>query len=68
MSGDRLFRPSDALTPRDPQLNTKDTGMFVNPPTYAELGGLSGQSATGIYANGAKVRRPESTQHKVPAK
>jgi hypothetical protein len=66
MPGNRLFTPSDSLSPRDPQLNVKDQGMFVNPPTYAEVGGLTSGSATGIYKNGARIRRPQGTQSSVP--
>jgi hypothetical protein len=40
--------------------------MFVNPPTYAEVGGLTSGSATGIYKNGARIRRPQGTQSSVP--
>lgn len=66
MPGNKVFTPSDSLSPRDPQLNVKDNGMFVNPPTYAEVGGLTSGAATGIYKNGAKIRRPASTQSNVP--
>ncbi|HVH70293.1 MAG TPA: hypothetical protein VNB49_04185, partial [Candidatus Dormibacteraeota bacterium] len=64
--GDRLFRPSGSLTVPDLQNNTKDRGMFVVPPTYAELGGLKSANSTGIYGNNAKIRMPGSTEHKVP--
>jgi hypothetical protein len=67
MSGDRLFRPSESLTVPDLQNNTKDRGMFVVPPTYAELGGLKNASATGIYENNAKIRMPGNTEHSVPS-
>lgn len=67
MSGDRLFKPSESLSVPDLQNNTKDRGMFVVPPTYAELGGLKNADATGIFQNNAKIRMPESTQSKVPS-
>lgn len=67
MSGDRIFRPSESLTVPDLQNNTKDRGMFVVPPTYAELGGLASASATGVYNNNAKIRMPGSTESRVPA-
>lgn len=66
MSGDRLFRPNESVAVPDLQNNTKDRGMFVVPPTYAELGGLSSASATGIYKNTAKIRMPNATQSPVP--
>jgi hypothetical protein len=68
MSGDRLFKPSESLSVPDLQNNTKDRGMFVVPPTYAELGGLKGADSVGIFQNNAKIRMPESTQSRVPAK
>jgi hypothetical protein len=66
MPGTRIFRPNDSLDVPDLQNNTKDRGMFVVPPTYAELGGLSSADKGGIFQNNAKIHSPESTQHKVP--
>jgi hypothetical protein len=68
MSGDRLFKPNASLAVPDLQNNTKDRGMFVVPPVYAELGGLSSADKGGIFQNNAKIRMPESTQSKVPYK
>ena len=68
MSGDRLFRPNESLSVPDLQNNTKDRGMFVVPPTYAELGGLTSADSVGIFKNAAVIKSPESTQSKVPAK
>jgi hypothetical protein len=66
MPGTRLFKPNESLSVPDLQNNTKDRGMFVVPPTYAELGGLSSADKTGIFQNAAKIRTPEGTQNKVP--
>jgi hypothetical protein len=66
MPGTRLFKPNESLSVPDLQNNTKDRGMFVVPPTYAELGGLSSADKTGIFQNNAKIRTPENTQSKVP--
>lgn len=66
MSGDRLFKPNESLAVPDLQNNTKDRGMFVVPPTYAEMGGLSSAEATGIFRNNAKIRTPANTQSPVP--
>lgn len=66
MPGNRLFNPNDSLTPRDPQSNVKDGGMIVNPPRYAELGGLSSGSKRGLSKNAMTVRMPGSTEHKEP--
>jgi hypothetical protein len=68
MSGDRLFKPNESLSVPDLQNNTKDRGMFVVPPTYAELGGLSSADATGVFRNAAVIKSPEATQSKVPYK
>lgn len=68
MAGDRLFKPNESLSVPDLQNNTKDRGMFVVPPTYAELGGLKSADSTGIFRNNAVIKTPEATQSKVPAK
>lgn len=66
MAGNRLFNPNDSLAPRDPQDNGSDAGMIVNPPRYAQLGGLSSAGARGISKNAMSIRMPGSTQHKEP--
>jgi hypothetical protein len=66
MSGDRLFKPNESLVVPDLQNNTKDRGMFVVPPVYAELGGLSSADKGGIFQNAAKIRMPNATQSPVP--
>lgn len=65
MSGTRLFNPNDSLSGRDPQSNVKDDGMIVNPPRYAEFGGLS-SSRKAIQHNGMTIRKPAATIRKVP--
>lgn len=64
MPGTRLFNPSDSLTGRDPQSNTTDDGMIVNPPRYAELGGLS--SAGKTFRNSMTIKKPAQTIRKEP--
>ncbi len=64
MSGTRLFNPSDSLTGRNPLSNVIDDGMIVNPPRFAELGGLSGASKT--FKNKMTIRKPAGTIHGVP--
>ena len=64
MPGTRLFNPSDSLSGRDPQSNKTDDGMIVNPPRYAELGGLSSASKT--FKNEMTIKKPASTIRKVP--
>jgi hypothetical protein len=64
MPGTKLFNPSDSIAARDPLSNVIDDGMIVNPPRYAELGGLSGASKT--FKNKMTIRKPAGTIHKVP--
>jgi len=64
MSGTRLFNPSDNLSGRDPLSNVIDDGMIVNPPRYAEFGGLSSASKT--FKNKMTIRKPAGTIKKVP--
>lgn len=47
MASGKLLAPSDAMRIRNPQDNKTDNGLIVNPPRYAELGGLSGPRKTG---------------------
>jgi hypothetical protein len=64
MAGTRLFNPSDSMQPRDPTSNVKDDGMIVNPPRFAELGGLS--SAGKTFKNMMTIKKPAATIRKVP--
>jgi hypothetical protein len=67
MPGTRLFNPSDSISARDPQSNVIDDGMIVNPPRYAELGGLSSANK-GIARNGMTIKKPAATIRKVPVR
>jgi hypothetical protein len=64
MPGTRLFNPNDSLTVRDPLSNVIDDGMIVNPPRFAELGGLSSASKT--YRNSMTIKKPAATIRKEP--
>jgi hypothetical protein len=64
MSGTRLFNPSDSMTGRDPLSNVIDDGMIVNPPRFAELGGLDAASKT--FKNKMQIKKPAATIRKVP--
>jgi hypothetical protein len=66
MPGTRLFNPSDSLQIRDPLSNVIDDGMIVNPPRFAELGGLS--SAAKTFKNKMTIRKPSGTIRSVPVK
>lgn len=62
----RLFRPDAEGRLRDPRSNAQVNGNIVNPPRYAQLGGLSG-AGKAWFRNDLKVMPPGSTQRKVPA-
>lgn len=64
MPGTRLFNPSDSLTARDPVSNVIDDGMIVNPPRFAEMGGLD--SASRLHRNKMTIKKPASTIRRVP--
>jgi hypothetical protein len=64
MPGTRLFNPSDSLTGRDPLSNETDDGMIVNPPRFAELGGLDAANRT--FKNKMDIKRPGATIRKIP--
>lgn len=65
----RLFMPADSLQIRDPLSNDKRHGNVMNPPRYAEIGGLTSASARGMEASSSmNVQHPESTQRRVPVK
>jgi hypothetical protein len=64
MPGTRLFNPSDSMQVRDPVSNVIDDGMIVNPPRFAELGGLD--AANKAFKNKMVIKRPGNTIRKVP--
>lgn len=66
MEGNRLFRPDEGLDVRNPTSNEQENGAIVNPPRYAEFGGLASASARGIMKNDKGISMPGSTQRKVP--
>ncbi len=51
-----LFKPRTGASLRRPTDNAKNHGPMVNPPRYAEVGGLSGGSK--IAKGGLKVNKP----------
>lgn len=62
----RLFRPDAEGRIRDPRSNAQVNGNIVNPPRYAQLGGLS-SSGKAMARNEMGVRAPGNTQRRVPA-
>jgi hypothetical protein len=73
MAGNRLFNPGDSLTLRDPLDDNRANKNVINPPRFAELGGLNAAHKTsmyrnqaGLYRNNMTIRRPGQTQREVP--
>lgn len=65
----RLFMPADSLEVRDPLTNERRNGNIMNPPRYAEIGGLTSAQARGFEPAGSMdVKTPEATQRRVPVK
>lgn len=68
MAGTRLFRPNDGIDVRSPTSNKQENGNIVNPPRYAQFGGLSSGSPRGVKRNDMTISAPGSTMRKVPVK
>jgi hypothetical protein len=62
----RLFRPDAEKSLRDPRDNNQMNGNIMNPPRYAQVGGLSGPGKS-IARNIMRVVPPGGTQRRVPA-
>jgi hypothetical protein len=62
----RLFRPDAEGALRDPRSNAQVNGNIVNPPRYAQLGGLTDASKA-LTRNEMRIVPPGSTQRRVPA-
>lgn len=63
----RLFRPDAEKSLRDPRDNAQMNGNIVNPPRYAQMGGLTGPSKA-LTRNQFRVVPPGGTQRSVPAR
>lgn len=66
MPGSRLFRPNEGLDVRSPTSNSQMNKNILNPPRFAELGGLSSSGARGMRKNSMTISQPGGTQKKVP--
>ncbi len=56
-----IFKKPTGKGQRDPQDNNRINGRVVNPPRYAELGGLSGPSSirkNGEVGKDLKIKKP----------
>ncbi len=60
----RLFGPSDSLNPPDPTTSKQEIGNIINPPNYAQLGGLDGPGR--FNRNRMTIVRPGASTRKVP--
>lgn len=60
-----LFRPAGSLSIRDPLSDEKVNGNIVNPPRYAELGGLSSANKA-VYRNTLKIVKPGASTRQEP--
>jgi len=62
----RLFRPDAEGALRDPRSNAQVNGNIVNPPRFAQMGGLS-NAGKALGRNQMRVQAPGSTQRKIVA-
>ena len=65
MAGTKLFNPSESLAIRPPMSNSRYHGNIVNPPRFAELGGLK-SSNEGDQKNDLPIVHPGNSQRAVP--
>lgn len=65
MANGRLFRPSAEGSLRDPVSNAQMNGNIMNPPRFAELGGLSSADRT-FKKNDFRIVPPGAGTRGVP--
>jgi hypothetical protein len=68
MPGLRLFRPNESLDVPSPTTTKQLEGNIVNPPNFAEFGGLSGPAPRGLMRNDKTIGLPGTVIRKVPVK
>jgi hypothetical protein len=68
MSGLRLFKPNESLDVPNPSDTKQEVGNIVNPPNYAQFGGLDKPKprGLGISKYGIGIKMPGSTIKDVP--
>lgn len=64
----KLFRPNDGLDVRSPTSNSQQNGTIVNPPRFAQFGGLASGKPRGVQRNDKSIRMPGSTINTPPVK
>lgn len=67
MSGTRLFNPADGLSIRDPISDEQMNGNIMNPPRFAQFGGLSSRGKA-VYRNTMKIVKPGASTRAEPIK
>lgn len=65
MPGSNLFNPAGSLSIRDPLTNEKMNGNIMNPPRFAELGGLSSRNKA-VARNTLRIVRPGASTRNEP--
>jgi len=60
-----LFRPAGSLSIRDPISNEQQNGNIVNPPRFAELGGLSSKGKA-VRRNALNIVKPGASTRNEP--
>lgn len=63
----RLFRPSAEGSQRDPLTNAQMNGNIMNPPRFAELGGLS-SAGKSFFRNTMRIVPPGASTRNEPAR
>jgi hypothetical protein len=65
MSGTNLFNPASSLTIRDPISNEQLNGNIMNPPRFAQLGGLSSRNKA-VQRNTLRIVKPGASTRSEP--
>lgn len=67
MAGNRLFKPNDSLDVPSPTQAGQVNNNIINPPNFAQFGGLDSAKPRGLKKNDKTIAMPSSTIRKVPA-
>ena len=59
MAGMRLFRPNEGLNVPSVTDTRQEVGNIVNPPNFAQFGGLDGPSLRGLKRNDKTIALPQ---------
>jgi hypothetical protein len=53
-----IFNKPTGKGARNVQDNKRENGRVINPPRYAQMGGLTGPSKMKMNADGMKIKKP----------